>query len=75
MKLNGIFYLIITSIVLIALAVMAFYELPFNLIFYTTIGGQILLIFTVYKILTDKYTTTKTFDDWYEDHPIGKEEL
>jgi len=26
---------------------------------------------TVYKVLTDKYTTDKTFDDWYEDHPMS----
>jgi len=73
MKLTGIFYLIVTTIILIALAVMSYYNLSYNLIFYVTVGGQLLFIFTVYKILTDKYTTTKTFEDWYEDHPIEKE--
>ncbi len=73
MKLTGIYYLIVTTVVLLALAVMAYYNLPFSLIFYVTIGGQLLLIFTVYKILTDDYTTDKTFDDWYEDNPIGTE--
>ncbi|WP_262887261.1 hypothetical protein [Flavobacterium sp. XN-5] len=24
----------------------------------------------VYAVLTDKYTTTKTFKDWYEDHSM-----
>ena len=52
---------------------MSYYNLSYNLIFYVTVGGQLLFIFTVYKILTDKYTTTKTFEDWYEDHPIEKE--
>lgn len=73
MKLSGIFYLIVTTIILIALAVMSFYNFPFNVIFYVTLVGQIIFIFTVYKILTDNYTTKKTFKDWYEDHPMGKE--
>jgi hypothetical protein len=24
----------------------------------------------VYTVLTDKYTTKKTFKDWYGDHPM-----
>jgi hypothetical protein len=24
----------------------------------------------VYTVLTDDYTTTKTFKDWYGDHPM-----
>ncbi len=74
MKTNGIFYLIVTTIVLVALTIMVFYDVPFSVIFYTTVGGQLLLIFTVYKVLTDDYSTKKTFEDWYEDYPIGREE-
>ncbi|QED38123.1 hypothetical protein FK178_10485 [Antarcticibacterium arcticum] len=73
MRLSGIFYLIATTILLVVLTVMAFYEVSFYLIFYLTLIGQLLLIFTVYKILTDDYTTKKKFKDWYEDHPIGRE--
>lgn len=73
MKLSGIFYLIVTTVILIALAVMSYYDFPYSLVFYITVGGQLLFIFTVYKILTDNYSTKKTFDDWYEDHPIDKE--
>jgi hypothetical protein len=29
------------------------------------------VVYMVYKVLTDTYSTTKTFDDFYEDHPIG----
>jgi hypothetical protein len=36
--------------------------------------GQILLIITVYKVLTDDYTTTKTFEDFYEDYTPKEEE-
>lgn len=74
MRLNGIFYILVTTLVLLALAVLAYYNFPFELIMYITLGGQVLLFFTVYKVLTDDYTTNKTFDDWYEDHPIGNEE-
>lgn len=66
--------MIITTIVLVALAIMVHFNPPFSLVLYTTIGGQLLLIFTVYKVLTDDYDTNKTFEDWYEDYPIGKEE-
>ncbi len=51
---------------------MVYFNFPFSLIFFTTLAGQILLLITVYKVLTDDYVTDKTFDDWYEDHPINK---
>jgi len=73
MKLSGIFYLIVTTIILVGLTVMSFYETPIQIIFYITVAGQLLFIFAVYKILTDDYTTKKKFKDWYEDHPIGRE--
>ncbi|SDZ96116.1 hypothetical protein SAMN05443667_101437 [Flavobacterium gillisiae] len=34
------------------------------------IFGELLILFIVYRVLTDKYTTTKMFKDWYEDHPM-----
>lgn len=73
MKISGIFYLIITTVILVALTVMSYYDLSYSLIFFLTVGGQLIFIFAVYKILTDKYSTKKTFDDWYEDNPIEKE--
>ena len=73
MKFNGIFYLIITTVILVTLTVMSYYDLSYSLIFFITIGGQLVFIFAVFKILTDKYTTDKTFDDWYEDEPIEKD--
>lgn len=73
MKLSGIFYLIITTVILVALTVMSYYDLSYSLIFFLTVGGQLIFIVAVYKVLTDKYSTKKTFDDWYEDNPIEKE--
>ena len=31
--------------------------------------GIILVLLMVYTVLHDDYKTTKTFKDWYEDHP------
>ena len=74
MRQSGIFYVVISTILLVAVAVMVFYDLPFNLIFYTVVAGQAWWLLTIYKVLTEKYTTDKTFDDWYEDHPIGRDQ-
>ena len=32
--------------------------------------GIPLILLMVYTVLTDDYTTTKTFKDWYGDHPM-----
>lgn len=75
MKLSGITFLILTTFVLVTVAIFAAMGLPFNWIFYLTVFGQALLIFSVYKVLTDHYTTKKTFKDFYEDHPVGRDEF
>ena len=49
-------------------------NVSFSWVFYATILGQVLLVVMVYKILKDNYSTTKTFDDFYEDHPISQQE-
>ena len=66
-------YVIISSLILVAIAVMVFYNVSYPIVFYTVLFGQAFWLFTVYKVHTDNYTTEKTFDDWYEDHPIGRE--
>jgi hypothetical protein len=73
MKLSVITYLIITTVILVAVIVFVAFEIPFHIIFFTTLLGQILFIYSIFKVLTDTYTTDKTFDDFYEDHPIKKE--
>jgi len=60
-----------STFVLVVLTIMAQLNFPFSWIFFLTLFGQGLLIYTVYKVLTDNYTTDKTFDDWYEDHPMS----
>ncbi|WP_037321804.1 hypothetical protein [Salegentibacter sp. Hel_I_6] len=73
MKNKGITYLILTTILLVLVAALAYFNTDFPLVFYLTFFGQILFIFTVYKVLTDNYSTKKTFEDWYEDYPDKKE--
>lgn len=67
MKTSGIFWIWMTTALLLVLAVMAAMAYPFALIFYLTALGQALLVYMVFRVLTDPYKTTKTFDDWYED--------
>lgn len=62
--------MIISSLILVAIAVMVFYNVSYPIVFYTVLFGQAFWLFTVYKVLTDNYSTEKTFDDWYEDHPM-----
>lgn len=64
--------MIISSLLLVAIAVMVFYNVSYPIVFYTVLAGQAFWLFTVYKVLTDNYTTEKTFDDWYEDHPMDQ---
>ena len=45
--------------------------MPFNWIFYLTCIGQVIVGVMVYKVLTDNYTTDKTFKHFYEDRPIN----
>jgi TRAP-type C4-dicarboxylate transport system permease small subunit len=73
MKLSAISYLIITTFILISVSIMAALDLSFSWVFFATMIGQILLVYSVYRVLTDKYKTEKTFEDWYEDKPIEKE--
>ena len=73
MKTSAMAVVAFTSFILIALTIMASMNLPFNWIFYLTIFGQGFVIYMVYRVLTDTYVTSKTFDDFYEDNPIAKE--
>ncbi len=73
MKVSPITYLVITTLILITVTVFSAMGLPFSWVFYLTIFGQALLVFSVLKVLKDNYTTDKTFRDFYEDHSIGQE--
>lgn len=74
MKNNGITYLILTSILLVIITILVYFNTNFPLVFYLTFFGQCLLIYSVYRILTDNYKTERTFNDWYEDYSHKNEE-
>jgi len=71
MKNSAHFWVGITTLLLITVTIMSVMNFPFNWVFYCTVGGQILIVMMVYHVLRDNYTTRKTFDDFYEDNPIG----
>lgn len=70
MKVSSYFYVAITTLLLITITIMCAMDFPFNWVFYLTVIGQILVVVMVYKVLTDGYTTDKTFEHFYEDRPI-----
>ena len=75
MKQSPFIYIIIGTILLVAVTIMGTMNFDFKWIFYASLIGQAFVVFMVYKVLKDAYSTDKTFDDFYENHPIGKVEL
>ncbi|MBQ4820951.1 hypothetical protein [Aquimarina sp. MMG016] len=74
MKISAILMVIITSVMLLLVTILAVMNFSFSWVFYLTCIGQLMIIIMVYKVLKDKYTTDKTFKDFYEDHPIPKDQ-
>lgn len=74
MKTSPIIYLVITTIALVTVAIFAALGIAFHWIFVITIIGEMLLLYSVFKILKDNYKTDKTFKHFYEDFPINNEE-
>ena len=75
MKNTAMFWVIATTVILVLLSVMVSLNFPFNWVFYLTVIGQAMLVYTVYRVLTDAYDTEKTFEDFYEDHPIDSRNI
>ncbi len=59
-----------TTIYLVVCVLLAQLKMPFVYLFALCITGQALVVYLVYKVLTDKFTTTLKFKDWYMDHPM-----
>lgn len=70
MKIPVLFWVAITTMLLVTVTIMVSMNMPFNWVFYLTCIGQVLVGVMVYKVLTDNYTTDKTFKYFYEDRPI-----
>ncbi|MEW7290012.1 hypothetical protein [Aquimarina sp. 2304DJ70-9] len=75
MKISAISMVFITSVILLLITIMAVMNIEFGIVFYLTCFGQITVVIMIYKVLKDKYTTDKTFEDFYEDHPVRKEDF
>ncbi len=74
MKFSAMSIVAFTTLVLVTVTIMASMNFPFNWVFYVTVFGQALVVYMVYKVLTDDYQTSKTFEDFYEDFPINKDQ-
>ncbi|MBD0850119.1 hypothetical protein [Maribacter arenosus] len=72
MKSTAMFWVVNTTITLVLVTIMAAMNFSFNWVFYVTVLGQSMVVYMVYRVLTDDYKTDKTFKDFYEDHPIGQ---
>ena len=70
MRFPVMFYVTITTLLLITVSIMVSIKSAINWIFYITCIGQVLIVLMVCRTLTDNYTTDKTFKDFYEDNPI-----
>lgn len=73
MKVSSIGLLIFTSLILVLLSIFAALGFSFTILFFLMCFGQLMLLLTVYWVLTDKYTTKKTFIDLYEDYSPNSE--
>lgn len=65
------FWVVSTTLVLVTVTIMVSMNFPFNWVFYVTLIGQLFVVVMVYAVLTDDYKTNKTFEDFYEDYPVG----
>ena len=74
MKVSAMGLVAFTTLVLVTLVIMASMNFPFNWVFYVTIFGQGLVVFMVYRVLTEDYQTDKTFDVFYEDYPMDTDQ-
>lgn len=66
MKTSGIFLLILSSVILLLVAICASLNYSFPLVFYLVCTGQLFLLLAVYKILKEHYTPKETFEEFYE---------
>jgi membrane protein implicated in regulation of membrane protease activity len=74
MKQPAYIYIFLGTFLLVSVTIVSAMDFDFKWIFYASLIGQAFVILMVYKVLKDVYSTKKTFEDFYEDHPIGKVE-
>ena len=67
MKSLTLFWIVITSALLLFNAVISQLGISFVLLLNLTAIGSILVIVMVYKVLTADITVDQNFDDWFEE--------
>lgn len=75
MKNIAIFSVVFTTIFLVGFTALSQLEVSLKIMNILFITGNSLVIWMVYKVLTDKYSTKKTFKDWYEDRPKSENKI
>ncbi len=71
MKIPVLFWVGLTTFLLVMLTLMVSLNLAFTWVFYTMCLGQIMVVVMVYKVLRDSYKTDKTFEHFYEDKTVN----
>ena len=69
MKNLAIFSVIVTTAFLFVFTAFSQLDVSLKWMNVLFICGNAMVIWMVYEVLTDKYTTKKQFKDWYEDRP------
>ena len=69
MKNQAIRWVWFTTLYVFAFAVLTRVMQSFMILIPMLIFGQILILYMVYKVLTDNFKTTQDFDVWYQDNP------
>ncbi|MBR9915362.1 MAG: hypothetical protein GYB32_11145 [Algicola sp.] len=72
MKISVAFYVGLATVLLVLLIIAVAVDVSLNVVFILMCLGQLALLIMVYKVLSDNYTTTKTFKDFYQDYNVSE---
>jgi len=61
-----------TTAYLVVFTALSSIGIAFPILWGLLLAGQILVVYMVYKVLTDDYRTEKKYSDWYGDMPKEK---
>ena len=61
-----------TTVYLVVFTALSAVGIAYPLLWGMLLVGQLMVVYMVYKVLTDDYKTDKKFRDWYSDMPKEK---
>jgi hypothetical protein len=73
MRFSAMFWVALTTFMLLTVTIFSSMDLPFDWVFYLTVLGQVSLVIMVYRVLTDNYSTDLEFRDGYQDRPLEEQ--